>query len=52
MLRAMGLSTDSAEASIRFSLGRNTTEGDVADAIAMIEEALETTLLNNSSVAE
>jgi cysteine desulfurase len=40
VLRAMGLSADDGEASIRFSLGRFTTEADVARALGQISEAL------------
>ena len=42
VLRAIGLSSGSADASIRFSLGRYTTEADVANAITLIDERLKT----------
>lgn len=41
VLRAIGLSADKADASIRFSLGRETTDQDVADAAALIRDTLE-----------
>ena len=41
VLRAIGLSADQAEASIRFSLGRETTNADVQNAVELIHEALE-----------
>ena len=40
VLRAIGLSDLEAESSIRFSLGRNTTDTDVAEAVCMIEDVL------------
>jgi len=40
VLRAIGLSDQSASASLRLSLGRNTTDGDVDDAIGIVREAL------------
>ena len=40
VLRATGLSADEAESSIRFSLGRNTTEEDVMHAIREISQCL------------
>lgn len=40
VLRAMGLSTDEAESSIRFSLGRHTTTSDVIEAVALIGQVL------------
>lgn len=41
VLRAIGLSDRSASASLRLSLGRNTTDGDVDDAVGIIHEALD-----------
>ena len=41
VLRAIGLSDRSASASLRLSLGRNTTDGDVDDAVGIIREALD-----------
>ena len=41
VLRATGLDSDDAEASIRFSLGFGTTDEDVEQAVTLIEEALE-----------
>ena len=41
VLRAIGLSSDEAEASIRFSLGFGTSDNDVKEAGALIECALE-----------
>jgi len=40
-LRAIGLSDQSTSASLRLSLGRNTTDGDVDDAVGIIHEALD-----------
>lgn len=40
VLRAIGLSTKDAQASIRFSLGRYTTDADVAEALGIIDETL------------
>ncbi len=40
VLRAMGLTNDEAESSIRFSLGRYTTTEDVYEAVALIDETL------------
>lgn len=40
VLRAIGLSNDEAAASIRFSIGRNTTNGDLEEATALIKKAL------------
>ena len=40
VLRAIGLPPDAAEASIRFSLGRQTTDEDVEDAVRFVNEAL------------
>ena len=41
VLRAIGLTDDQAAASLRFCIGRYTTETDIADALALIAEALE-----------
>lgn len=41
VLRGIGLSDQEAESSIRFSLGRQTTERDVTDAVHMIAQTLE-----------
>jgi cysteine desulfurase len=40
VLRAMGLSGEDAEASIRFSLGCGTTEADIEEAVQIIDETL------------
>ena len=40
VLRAIGLSSDEAESSIRFSIGRNTTDADLEEAVALIDESL------------
>lgn len=40
VLRAIGLSAREAEASIRFSLGRSTTDEDIDDAVRLIDDAL------------
>ncbi len=40
VLRAIGLTNDEADASIRFSLGRGTSEKDVDEAAALIGDAL------------
>ena len=40
VLRAIGLSTNDAEASIRFSLGRGTSDQDIEDAVIFIGKAL------------
>lgn len=40
VLQAMGLDSDLGRASIRFSLGRNTTEQDVVDAAEWVEKVL------------
>ncbi|WP_339702677.1 cysteine desulfurase family protein [Algoriphagus aquimarinus] len=40
VLQAMGLDADLGRASIRFSLGRNTTEQDVMDAVAWVEKVV------------
>lgn len=40
VLQAMGLDADLGRASIRFSLGRNTTEQDVLDAVAWLEKVV------------
>jgi cysteine sulfinate desulfinase/cysteine desulfurase-like protein len=39
-LRAIGLSVDGAQASIRFSLGRFTSPSDIERALSLIEQAL------------
>jgi len=41
VLRAIGLSKDEAQASIRFSIGRRTIQADVDDAVALIKSALD-----------
>lgn len=41
VLRALGMSGDEAESSIRFSLGRTTTEEHVDQAVSLIQVALE-----------
>jgi cysteine desulfurase len=41
VLKAIGLTGDEAEASIRFSLGFGTTDSDVEDAVGLIGQALE-----------
>ena len=40
VLRAIGLSGDEAEASIRFSIGSGTTDADLEEAVILIEHAL------------
>lgn len=40
VLRAIGLSEQQAESSIRFSLGRETTDQDVSEAIKLIDQVL------------
>ena len=40
VLRAMGLKSEDAEATVRFSLGFGTSEEDVEQAVALIEEVL------------
>ncbi|PZX56920.1 cysteine desulfurase [Algoriphagus ratkowskyi] len=40
VLQAMGLDSDLGRASIRFSLGRNTTEQDVMDAVEWVEKVV------------
>lgn len=40
VLKAIGLSTDEAESSIRFSLGFDTTDEDIEEGISLLEEAL------------
>ena len=46
VLKAIGLSPEDAEASIRFSLGFDTTDTDIDDAVNLIDNALNT-LSNN-----
>lgn len=41
VLTAIGLSREEADASIRFSLGRQTTEQDVENAIGLVQETLD-----------
>ena len=41
MLRAIGLSDQSASASVRLSLGHNTTDGNVDEAVGIIRKALD-----------
>lgn len=41
VLRAIGLSHEAASSSIRFGVGRETTEQDIADAVSLIERALQ-----------
>lgn len=41
VLRAIGLNSDEAESSIRFSLGFGTSDEDVEEAVGLIKEALE-----------
>lgn len=40
VLKAIGLSSDEAEASIRFSLGRGTIDQDIDDALSVMDETL------------
>ncbi|REG94453.1 cysteine desulfurase family protein [Algoriphagus antarcticus] len=40
VLQAMGLDADLGRASIRFSLGRNTTEQDILDAVGWVEKVV------------
>ena len=40
VLRAIGLSSDEAESSIRFSFGRRTTDADLEEAVALIDKSL------------
>jgi cysteine desulfurase len=42
VLRAIGLSRDAANASIRFSIGRTTTDAELEEAIELIDESLST----------
>ena len=48
VLRAIGLDGNSADSSIRFSLGFGTTDDDIEEAIGLIEEAL--TKLTNANL--
>ena len=48
VLRAIGLDTARADASIRFSLGFDTTDEDITEAIGLLEEAL--TKLTNANL--
>lgn len=41
VLKAAGLDSDAVDSSIRFSLGFDTSDGDVQEAVSLIEEALE-----------
>lgn len=50
VLRAIGLSAREAEASIRFSLGRGTTDQDIEDAVDVINDAL--TRLSRADLAQ
>lgn len=43
VLKAIGLSSNEAESSVRFSHGRFTTEADISEALCLIEEALNKT---------
>lgn len=49
VLRAIGLSGEEAESSVRFSIGRNTTAEDINEAVALIVAALND--LNESGAA-
>ena len=40
VLRAIGLSGDEAESSVRFSIGAGTTDADLEEAVSLIENAL------------
>ena len=40
VLRAIGLSSRDAESSIRFSIGRDTTDADLEEAVALIDKSL------------
>ncbi len=40
VLRAIGLSSDEAESSIRFSIGRRTTDADLEEALVLINDSL------------
>lgn len=50
VLRAIGLSAEEAEASIRFSIGRGTTDADVDEALNLIDDALSE--LANAGIAQ
>ncbi|WP_186394578.1 cysteine desulfurase family protein [Stappia sp. TSB10GB4] len=51
VLRAIGLSAAQAEASIRFSVGRQTTDQDIEDAIDLIDRALSKLVSGGMEVA-
>ena len=40
VLRAIGLSNEEAESSIRFSIGRNTTDADLNESVGLITKCL------------
>ena len=42
MLRAIGLSVDQSDSSIRFSFGRFTTDAEIDEAARLVTESLET----------
>lgn len=50
VLRAIGLPASAADASIRFSLGRHTTDQDVDEAVTLIDDAL--TQLTRTSLVQ
>ena len=49
VLRAIGLNADEADSSIRFSLGFDTTDEDVEEAVGLIDETL--TKLSKTSLS-
>lgn len=49
VLRAIGLSCEQADSSIRFSLGRATSESDLEDAVTLIDESLSKLSLQSTS---
>ena len=51
VLRAIGLSSDEAESSIRFSIGRRTTSADLEEAVALIDKSL-SRLVDRSSLQQ